>query len=153
MLRLARRRAHRALSSRWLPRLVSVLFCLRGVGFLLTTVVLVVSYATSNSRLTGMELIAFVAAFISNVMGIVGIVSLLRSRLAAFLWFKRSVIVSIFLADVFAFYQQQLAALSSLTVDVLLFVILNALLRHELAHRQAALAPLTTAAASTWRPL
>jgi hypothetical protein len=137
ILRLARYRAHRALSSRWLPRLVSVVFCLRGVGFLLTTAVVVVGFVTSNSRPTVLEAIAFVAAVLSNALGIVGIVSLLRSRLSAFLWFKRSVIISIFLADVFAFYQQQLAALSSLTVDVLLFVILNALLRHELAHREA----------------
>jgi hypothetical protein len=83
-----------------------------------------------------MQIIAFAAAFISNAIGIVGVVSLLRSRLAAFLWFKRSVIVSIFLADVFTFYQEQLAGLSSLTVDVVLFVVLNALLRHELARRQ-----------------
>jgi hypothetical protein len=149
MLRLARRRAHRALSSRWLPRLVSVVFCLRGVAFLLTIGLLVVGYVISDTKPAPMELIAFVAAFISNVMGIVGMVSLVRSRLSAFLWFKRSVIVSIFLADVFAFYEQQLAALSSLTVDVVLLVLLNALLRHELAHRQSALGPLAAAAASS----
>ncbi|MDQ6743866.1 MAG: hypothetical protein M3Z97_13300 [Candidatus Dormibacteraeota bacterium] len=149
MLRLARRRAHRALSSRWLPRLVSVVFCLRGVAFLLTIGLLVVGYVISDTKPAPMELIAFVAAFISNVMGIVGIVRLVRSRLSAFLWFKRSVIVSIFLADVFAFYEQQLAALSSLTVDVVLLVLLNALLRHELAHRQSALGPLSAAAASS----
>jgi hypothetical protein len=149
MLRLARRRAHRALSSRWLPRLVSVIFCLRGVAFLVTIALLAVGYAISNSRPTGMEVVAFVAAFVSNAMGIVGMVSLLRSRLAAFHWFKRSVVVSIFLVDVFAFYQQQLAALSSLTIDLVLLVLLNALLRHELAHRQSALGPLTAAAVSS----
>jgi hypothetical protein len=149
MLRLARRRAHRALSSRWLPRLVSVVFCLRGVAFLLTIGLVVVGYVISDTKPAPMELIAFVAAFLSNVMGIVGMVSLVRSRLSAFLWFKRSVIVSIFLADVFAFYEQQLAALSSLTVDVVLLVLLNALLRHELAHRQSALGPLSAAAASS----
>jgi hypothetical protein len=136
MLHLARRRAHRALSSRWLPRLVSVVFCVRVVVFLLATTLIVVGIAISGTRPTPMEIIAFAAAFISNEIGIVGVVSLLRSRLAAFLWFKRSVIVSIFLADVFTFYQEQLAGLSSLTVDVVLFVVLNALLRHELARRQ-----------------
>jgi hypothetical protein len=44
------------------------------------------------------------------------------------------VIVSIFLADAFAFYQEQLAALSSLAFDVVLFVVVNALLRHQAAH-------------------
>ncbi|MBJ7598068.1 MAG: hypothetical protein DLM67_15380 [Candidatus Nephthysia bennettiae] len=136
MLRLARQRAHRALSSRWLPRLVSVVFCVRVLVFVLATILLAVGLAISGTRPTPTEIIAFAAAFISNSIGIVGVVSLLRSRLAAFLWFKRSVIVSIFLADVFAFYQEQLTALSSLTVDVVLFVVLNALLRHELARSQ-----------------
>jgi hypothetical protein len=138
LVRLARRRAHRALSSRWLPRLVSVVFFLRSLGFLLTVAILVAGYATSNLRVTQTELIAFAAALLSNVMGILGVASLLRSRLTAFAWFKRSVLLSIFVADVFAFYEQQLAAVSSLAVDVALFVVLNALLRHELAHRQAA---------------
>jgi hypothetical protein len=144
-LHLARRRAHRALSSRWLPRVISVLFVLRGVGFLVTMVALSVSLLFTGSRPTNPDLIAFAAAFLSNVMGVVGIVSLFHSRLSAFVWFKRSVILSIFVADVFEFYQQQLAALSSLTVDVVLFIILNALLRHEMAHRQASLGPLTAA--------
>jgi hypothetical protein len=136
MFKQARRRAHRALSSRWLPRLVSVVFCVRVLLFVLTTILIAFGIAVAGTRPAPMEVIAFAAAFISNAIGIVGVVSLLRSRLAAFLWFKRSVIVSIFLADIFAFYEQQLAALSSLTLDVVLFVVLNALLRHELARRQ-----------------
>jgi hypothetical protein len=132
--RLARLWTHRALGSGWLPRLVSLAFAVRVLVFVVTTSLLAVGYAISGARPHALELIAFAAALLSNAMGIAGIVSLLRSRFSAFTWFKRSVIVSIFLADVFAFYQQQLAALSSLTVDVALLVIVNALLRHELIH-------------------
>jgi hypothetical protein len=132
--RLARLWTHRALGSGWLPRLVSLAFAARVLVFVVTTSLLAVGYAISGARPQALELIAFAAALLSNAMGIAGIVSLLRSRFSAFTWFKRSLIVSIFLADVFAFYQQQLAALSSLTVDVVLLVIVNALLRHELIH-------------------
>jgi hypothetical protein len=137
MARLAREHAHRALASRWLPRVLSMVFAVRVVVFLVTSVVVGVGYAMSGGRPSPLELVAFSAALLSNAMGIAGIVSLLRSRFTAFSWFKRALIVSIFLADVFAFYQQQLAALSSLSLDIVLLVTVNALLRHELLHRQA----------------
>lgn len=153
LTRLARRRAHRALSSRWLPRVISVLFVLRGVGFLATVVALSLNYLITGTRPTEVEAIAFAAAFLSNVMAVVGIVRLFRSRLTAFAWFKRSVILSIFVADVFEFYQQQLAALSSLTVDVVLLIILYALLQHEMAHRQASSGPLSAARPEISQPV
>jgi hypothetical protein len=136
VLRALRRRAHRVLASAWLARAVSVIFCLRALGFVLTAAVLAAGYFAVDTRPTPMEIIAFAAAFLSNVLGLLGVVSLLRSRLTAFIWFKRSIIVSIFLADVFAFYEQQLAAVASLAVDVALYLVLNELLRHE-PHRAA----------------
>jgi hypothetical protein len=136
LLRWINRRVHRVLASVWLARLVSVIFCLRGLAFILATVAILASLAGSGTRPTPMEIVAFVAAFISNALGLLGVANLLRSRLNAFVWFKRSIIVSIFIADVFAFYEQQLAAVFSLALDVALYVVLNELLRHE-PHRAA----------------
>jgi hypothetical protein len=136
LLRWINRRVHRVLASVWLARLVSGIFCLRGLAFILTTVALSAGYVYSGTRPTPMEIVAFVAAFISNALGLLGVANLFRSRLMAFIWFKRSIIVSIFIADVFAFYEQQLAAVFSLAVDVALYVVLNELLRHE-PHRAA----------------
>ena len=66
----------------------------------------------------------------------------------ALLWFKRSVVISIFLVDVFAFYEQELAAVSGLAFDLALFLVVNALLRREeiAAHRRAAEGSLQPAA-------
>jgi hypothetical protein len=138
--RRARAAGHRALGSAWLARTVAILFCLRAFFFVATVILLAAALVLhtgpggSTIQLQPMALVAFAAAFVANVLGVLGVVSLLRSRLAAFLWFKRSVIVSIFLADVFAFYQEQLAAVSSLALDVVLFVVVNALLHHQAAH-------------------
>ncbi|HEY4864015.1 MAG TPA: hypothetical protein VIK45_00750 [Candidatus Dormibacteraeota bacterium] len=138
--RRARVAGHRALGSAWLARTIAILFCLRALFFLATVIVLTLALVLrtgpggSPIQLQPMALVAFVAAFIANVLGLIGVVTLLRSRLAAFVWFKRSVIVSIFLADVFAFYQEQLAAVSSLALDVVLLVVVNALLHHQAKH-------------------
>jgi hypothetical protein len=60
---------------------------------------------------------------------------MLRSRLHALRWFKRSILASIFLTDLFTFYYQQLGAVADLAVDLILLVVFEALI--EVEHRRA----------------
>ena len=67
---------------------------------------------------------------------LVGLVYLmLRSRLHALRWFKRSILASIFLTDLFTFYYQQLGAVADLAVDLILLAAFEALIEAE--HRRS----------------
>jgi hypothetical protein len=64
-----------------------------------------------------------------------GVMHLPRSRLAAYRWFERSVLVSVFFTQVLMFWQVQLAALSGLALDLVLLAGLRYMLRQEEARR------------------
>src|SRR5258707_2635407 len=84
-----------------------------------------------GSVTTGAVEIGWLASsFLSNIMILIGILFLRRSRLAAYTWFKRAVLVSIFLTQVFLFYTQPLGALEALLVNVIVLAVLNYLIRN-----------------------
>lgn len=64
------------------------------------------------------------SALIAAGLILIGIGSLTRSRLRAYLWFKRAVVVSIVLTQIFTFYREQLSALVDLGINlgILLFL-------------------------------
>lgn len=76
-------------------------------------------------------------SLISSACIIVGALRWHWSRLAAYRWFKRGILVSILLAQVFLFYASQLAALGGLAIDLFLLLALNQLIREALYPRQA----------------
>jgi hypothetical protein len=80
------------------------------------------------------------SSVVSSIMIVIGVLFLRRSPLQAYAWFKRAVLVSIFLTQVFLFYTQQLLALGALAVNLLVLGALNALIRtHQQEARQAVL--------------
>jgi hypothetical protein len=68
-------------------------------------------------------------------LAVVGTMRLRRSRLAAFRWFKRSVLATIFFVQVFLFMQSQLIALFGLLANLMLLGGVNALIRAERIRR------------------
>ena len=89
----------------------------------------------------GLRLPTLVSALASFSLVLVGVVHLPRSRLLAYRWFERSVLVSVFFTQVLIFWQAQLAALSGLAVDLVLLGGLRYMLRQEEA-RAGSRAPL-----------
>ncbi|MFL5663331.1 MAG: hypothetical protein ACJ8BW_18605 [Ktedonobacteraceae bacterium] len=82
----------------------------------------------------------FVSSVVSSILIVVGALFLRKSPLQAYLWFKRAILVSIFLTQVFLFYTQQLVALGALAVNLLVLGALNALIRtHQQEARHAVL--------------
>ena len=67
----------------------------------------------------------------SLALVLIGVTRLPTSRLAAYRWFERSLLVSIFLTRVILFWQDQLAALGGLVVDLVLLAALRFLIRQE----------------------
>ncbi len=70
-------------------------------------------------------------AFSSGLLVLRGLVALKSSRRKAVSWFKRAVLVNIFVTQVFLFYQSQLTALWGLLIALLVYVCIDYYLRNH----------------------
>jgi hypothetical protein len=71
------------------------------------------------------------STWLSAVLVAIGVYRIRGSRLEGLRWFQRSILVSIFLTQVFVFYQHEWAALGGLTLDLLLFFALGFMIERE----------------------
>jgi hypothetical protein len=76
-----------------------------------------------------------ITSFVSLVLVLIGVARLPTSRLAAYRWFERSVLVSVFFTQVIVFWHDQLAGLGGLAWDLALLTTLRFLIRQEDARR------------------
>jgi hypothetical protein len=72
-----------------------------------------------------------VASSVSLVFVLIGVMRLPRSRLDAYRWLERGVLISVLITQVLIFWQDQLAALGGLLWDLLLLTALRFLLKQE----------------------
>src|SRR6202011_2818732 len=134
-LRWIQKRIERGLRSRWAARLAITVLVVGLVGTVVASVTLVYSPATTGPG-ESVDLPLLLASAVSGGLPQVGLVYLiLRSRIHALRWFKRSILASIFLTDLFTFYYQQLGAVADLAVDLILLAVFEALI--EVEHRRA----------------
>ncbi|MDZ7333245.1 MAG: hypothetical protein ONB13_08460 [candidate division KSB1 bacterium] len=82
-------------------------------------------------HLTFVEWAEFASSLLSAVFVLLGAINIYRSRLTAYKMFERSILVSIFLTQVFMFYQQQFAALVGLTLNLLIWMALRYMIHKE----------------------
>lgn len=83
---------------------------------------------------------------VSSALVLVGIGLLPHSRLAAFQMFQRAILITILLTQVYAFYEDQLIALSGLFINIVILLALRYMINQEQARsvesvRMAAVAP------------
>lgn len=126
-LRAWRRALHRGLRSAWTGRVAVPILLVRLVGGLLVTTVLTLRHGGDLADVPS-HLPLLAATGISTFLAVMGIVRLPLSRMHALRWFKRAVLSSILLTDLFVFYYEQLGGLSYLAVDLLLLAVFNALI-------------------------
>ena len=124
--RLARTYA-RLVSRRWFRRLVVGWFVFLSLVSLLGAVVLVIDPAA----LTFAEAGSTLSALVSGALVVVGIIRGRHSRLTAYHWFERAVLVSILVGEFFEFYAQQLGALFGLLVLLLTFITIRYMIGEE----------------------
>jgi hypothetical protein len=134
-IRRLRHALSRSLRSQWTRRLAIPILLIRLLGGLLVTAVLTV---TSGGQLgdVATHLPLLIATGISTAMALMGLIRLAPARIHALRWFKRSILSTILLTDVFVFYYQQLGGLSDLVIDLVLLAIFEALIDAE--HRRLA---------------
>ncbi len=110
-----------------------IIFFFTGYALLFTLLMMpgIVNLAV-HDVITGIVKIGwFGSSFLSYVMILIGILSLRRSRLAAYTWFKRYILVSIFLTQVFLLYTRPMGALEGLLVNLIVLAVLNYLIRNQ----------------------
>jgi hypothetical protein len=120
--------------SRWFPRALIAFFALDAafaLGGMLTVIVSDPAFRPGDPALSFVDWGDGLATAAAAALSLTGVVHLRRSRQAAYPWFKRATLISIFLIQFFSFYQEQLLALGGLTQDVLVLMALNYLIHHD----------------------
>ncbi|MEO6795543.1 MAG: hypothetical protein ABI401_04340 [Candidatus Dormibacter sp.] len=132
-LRLFRRSLARGIHSTWTRRLAVPVLLIRLLGGLVVTAVLTLSTGSDLADVPT-HLPILIATGISAAMALMGLIRLPMARIHALRWFKRSILSTILLTDVFVFYYQQLGGLTDLVIDLVLLAIFEALIDSE--HRR-----------------
>jgi hypothetical protein len=133
-LRRIQKRIESGLRSPWAERLAITVLLVRLLGAIVASVALVYSPATTGPG-ESVDLPLLLASAVSGGLTLTGLVYLvLRSPIHALRWFKRSILASIFLTDLFTFYYQQLGAVANLAVDLILLAVFEAFIEAE--HRR-----------------
>jgi hypothetical protein len=113
---------------RWFVLGVTWLFAILGVGALLSALLL----AFDDGELHGFTEWAYtVSSGVSGLLTVIGLLRIRTSRLAAYRWFERGVLVQIFVTQVFEFASHELAGVTGLTADIALWLALRSMIRAE----------------------
>lgn len=80
--------------------------------------------------------LSLVGGLFSSMLVLTGLLVLKSSRIKAVHWFKRAVLVNIFVTQVFLFYQSQLTAVGGLIINLLVYVCIDYYLRKHLAEEK-----------------
>jgi hypothetical protein len=112
-----------------------VVYALVFTCFLTFEVENLTQFTTIGTTAGFVQISLLASSILSDILIIIGIVSLRRSPRRAYLWFKRAILVSIFFTQVFMFYTQELGALGELAVNLVVLLAINYMLhrkRHEI---------------------
>jgi hypothetical protein len=127
-------------SKKWFPIFINGLFILQ---FLISSLVIIISMATliavvvpggvsyEDLKQHLAEILNLFANAIAGIFVIWGVLLMRRSRLMAYQKFKESILISIFLVQVFTFYNEQLSAFIGLIINILILVALNYMIVQE----------------------
>ncbi|HEY0077245.1 MAG TPA: hypothetical protein VGB73_01260 [Pyrinomonadaceae bacterium] len=134
-------------ATRWFPRLIVGFFIAQLVVKILYVFVLIFFVGLGWRQILDTQIVGRVAermvnlsfidkaeiffSLLSGVLVLWGIVRMRRSRLAAFRLFERSILVSIFLTQVFAFYKEQFSALAGLFLNIAILLALRYMIERE----------------------
>jgi uncharacterized membrane protein YozB (DUF420 family) len=111
----------------WLIALLALVAALFLVFGVINPAVLAASSITPKF----VQMALLISCASSDLLLVLGVWFLRRSPLRAYHWFKRAILLSILLTQVFMFYTQQLGALDELAINLIVLLALNALIGHH----------------------
>jgi hypothetical protein len=107
------------------PILIGVVFC----GFAIASLIEIFGltlFTGDRDHLSLLEILSIASSLVSGLFAAIGVVMLrTRERLDAYRWFERSVLVSIFVTQVFAFAKSEFSAVFGLGLYLLLWATLR----------------------------
>lgn len=107
------------------PILIGVVFC----GFAIASLIEIFGltlFTGDRDHLSLLEILSIASSLVSGLFAAIGVVMFRsRERIDAYRWFERSVLVSIFVTQVFAFAKSEFSAVFGLGVYLLLWVTLR----------------------------
>jgi len=117
---------------RWFIKSLTTFFILQSL-FLITNAILIGKsfLLPSLASISLPQKLEILSSTIGAILVIAGIIKLRHNRHAAYLLFKKSLLISIFLTQVFAFYDLQLVALAGLASNIALLIALNYIISLE----------------------
>jgi hypothetical protein len=110
------------------PTIVDILFMMLALVALADVVLLGLD---GPGIVTFSERVGFVSAVVALVLVAIGVVQLHRSRLRAYQWFERGLLVQIFVVQIFVFAEEQLAGTIGLIVVLVAWILLQGAIRAE----------------------
>lgn len=125
---------------KWFTKLVNVFFLLQAVAGFFTVAIFAFgtfafifydSLPLWLNQLDWLDLISFGASAFSGLFIIYGVIKMRTSRLLAYRQFKKAMLVSIFLVQVFTFYKDQFSAFFSLIFNITILLALNYMIDRE----------------------
>ncbi len=119
----------RVADSTWFPRVVAILFAV----FALSTIAFTADIFLERGGVSFTEWMQVMGTAVTAVLIVVGLVALRRSRLHAYRWFERGILVDLLVTEVFLFYDAPGSALIGIAVDIALLIAIRMASRHEVA--------------------
>lgn len=102
-----------------------------GLASVVTEIVRDPAFSRTDPSLSLGDLIKIAADVVANALIVLGLISLRQSRLSAYEWFKRAVLVSLLLVQFFSFYEAGLSAAWGLLLNLFLLGALTFGIRRE----------------------
>lgn len=133
----ARRVYHWLVSRKWFVNAVIAFFIAESVLTLFEAALLVmIKLADSFLHLKLISIsmaswLEILAATISSILVLSGVLIIRRNRLAAYYRFKNAMLVQILLVQTFAFYRDQLSALTALGINIVILLTLRYMIAQE----------------------
>ncbi|MEO6462867.1 MAG: hypothetical protein ABIP29_07305 [Candidatus Eisenbacteria bacterium] len=112
----------------WFARLLTLWFLLLAFFNLVEVIALV---GDARGRALGAWIVPALATVLEALFVWFGWLRFRRSRIAAYRWFQRSLLVSLLVAQVGQFYADQFRALNGVLLNVLLYLALTAMIEEE----------------------
>jgi hypothetical protein len=113
----------------WFHRAIWIIFVVQAVVGLIAAIA--VGWATVHTGVPPLQLSTLTASSISLGLVLIGVIRLPTSRLDAYRWFERGVLVSVLITQVLIFWQDQLTGLGGLVWDLALLSALRFLEKQE----------------------
>jgi uncharacterized membrane protein (UPF0136 family) len=121
---------------RWFKTLLVGYLTLLALGGIFVGLAAIVAANAQDSAMDFWTYGEALSAGVSAVLVVVGFVRWRRSRLAAYRWFQRALLVTIFVTQFFAFYNNQITQVFGLVIVLLTYAAIRAMMRQEEANER-----------------